>query len=303
MVIKATKAPSMAGIFPPIPTPFDEAGELDLKALAGNLAQWNRYPLAGYVVLGTNGEFPFLSDHEKLIFLEAARKGIPAGRHFLAGTGCESAHGTIALTRQAAILGADVAIVITPSYYKAKMDATGLADYYFKVADAAPIPVSVYNMPGNTNVDMSAELIIKLSQHPNIVAVKDSGGNLAKLGEVVRYCRPDFQVLAGSAGFLYPALSLGAVGGVLALANIAPQQCCDIQSLFVAGKLAEALQLHLRMIVPNGAVTGKFGVPGLKAAMDMLGYYGGPPRSPLLPLPESQKPVLRGILVEAGILA
>lgn len=299
----ATKTPSMAGIFPPIPTPFDASGELELMALAENLAKWNRYPLAGYVVLGTNGEFPFLSDQEKLTFLEAARKSIPAGKLFLAGTGCESAHATIALTRQVAALGADVAIVITPSYYKSKMDAAGLTDYYFKVADASPIPVSIYNMPGNTNVDMSAELIVKLSQHPNIVGVKDSGGNLAKLGEIVRYCRPGFQVLAGSAGFLYPALCLGAVGGVLALANIAPQQCCDIQTLFGEGKLAEALDLHLRMIVPNGAVTGKFGVPGLKAAMDMLGYYGGPPRSPLLPLPESQKPVLRGILVDAGILA
>jgi 4-hydroxy-2-oxoglutarate aldolase len=299
----ATKALSMAGIFPPIPTPFDESGELDLAALAGNLAKWNRYPLAGYVVLGTNGEFPFLSDQEKVIFFEAARKGIPADKLFLAGTGCESAHATIALTRQAAALGADAAIVITPSYYKSKMDAAGLTDYYFKVADASPIPVSMYNMPGNTNVDMSAELIVKLSQHANIVAVKDSGGNLAKLGEIVRYCRPGFQALAGSAGFLYPALCLGAVGGVLALANIAPQQCCDIQTLFDEGKRIEALDLHLRMIVPNGAVTGRFGVPGLKAAMDMLGYCGGPPRSPLLPLSESQKPALRGILVEAGILA
>jgi 4-hydroxy-2-oxoglutarate aldolase len=299
----AAKSLSMDGIFPPVPTPFDAAGELDLAALAANLAKWNQYPLAGYVVLGTNGEFPFLSDREKLTLLEAARNSIPAGKLFLAGTGCESAHATIALTRQVAALGADAAIVITPSYYKSKMDAAGLTDYFFKVADASPIPVSMYNMPGNTNVDMPGELIVKLSQHPNIVALKDSGGNLAKMGEILRNCRPGFQVLAGSAGFLYPALCLGAVGGVLALANIAPQQCCDIQALWKKGKLAEALDLHLRMIVPNGAVTGKFGVPGLKAAMDMLGFYGGPPRSPLLPMPESQKPVLREILVSAGILS
>jgi 4-hydroxy-2-oxoglutarate aldolase len=298
----AVKALSMAGIFPPIPTPFDANGELDLQALAFNLQKWNQYPLAGYVVLGTNGEFPYLSETEKLTFLEAARKHIPAGKLFMAGTGCESTHTTIALTKKVAALGADVALLITPSYYKSKMDAAGLTDYYLKVAEASPIPVSIYNMPANTNVDMPADLIVKLSQHPNVVGVKDSGGNLAKLGEIVRYARAGFQVLAGSAGFLYPALCLGAVGGVLALANIAPQQCCDIQSLYSQGKHAEARDLQLRMIVPNTAVTGKFGVPGLKAAMDMLGYRGGAPRSPLLPLPDGQKEVLRGILKDAGIL-
>jgi 4-hydroxy-2-oxoglutarate aldolase len=157
-------------------------------------------------------------------------------------------------------------------------------------------------MPANTGVDMAADLVVKLSQHPNIAGVKDSGGNLAKLGEIIRYARPGFQVLAGSAGFLYPALCLGAVGGVLALANIAPQQCCDIVSLYKYGKHDDARDLQLRMIVPNSAVTARFGVPGLKAAMDMVGFYGGSPRSPLLPLNEAQKETLRKILAEAGIL-
>jgi 4-hydroxy-2-oxoglutarate aldolase len=294
---------SMAGIFPPIPTPFDAAGELDLKALARNLDRWNRYPLSGYVVLGSNGEFPYLSEAEKLTYFEAARKHIPPGKLFMAGTACESTHNTIALTKQAAALGADVAILITPSYYKSRMDAAGLSHYYESVADASPIPVSMYNMPLNTNVDMAADLIIRLAQHPNIVGLKDSGGNLAKLGEVIRCARPGFQVLAGSAGFLYPALCVGAVGGVLALANIAPQQCCDIVSLFRYGKHEDARELQLRMIAPNTAVTARFGVPGLKAALDMLGYYGGSPRSPMLPLPEAQKETLRNILVEAGILS
>jgi 4-hydroxy-2-oxoglutarate aldolase len=292
----------MAGIFPPIPTPFDAAGELDLKALARNFERWNRYPLAGYVVLGSNGEFPYLSEAEKLTYFEAARKHIPQGKLFMAGTACESTHSTIALTREAASLGADVAILITPSYYKSRMDAAGLSHYFQSVADASPIPVSMYNMPANTNVDMAADLIVKLSQHPNIVGLKDSGGNLAKLGEVVRGARPGFQVLAGSAGFLYPALCVGAVGGVLALANIAPQQCCDIVSYFNHGKHEDARELQLRMIAPNTAVTARFGVPGLKAALDMLGYYGGNPRSPMLPLPDGQKETLRSILVEAGIL-
>lgn len=296
------KAISMAGIYPPIPTPFDASGEMDLKAFARNFERWNRFPLSGYVVLGSNGEFPYLSEPEKLTLFEAARKLIPSDKLFMAGTACESAHSTIALTKKAAALGADVAILITPSYYKSRMDAAGLSHYYQSVADASPIPVSMYNMPANTGVDMAADVIIKLSQHPNIVGLKDSGGNLAKIGEVVRYARPGFQVLAGSAGFLYPALCMGAVGGVLALANIAPQQCCDIVSLFKHGKHEDARELQQRMIPPNTAVTARFGVPGLKAALDMLGFYGGPPRSPMLPLPDAQKESLRNIMVEAGIL-
>lgn len=272
-----------------------------MNALAANLEQWNRYPLAGTVVLGTNGEFPFLSEAEKLACFESARKHIPPGKLFLAGTGCESTRNAIALTKQAAALGADVAMLISPSTYKSKMDAAGLSHYYLSVADASPIPVSIYNMPANTGVDMPADLIITLSQHPNIAALKDSGGNLAKLGEIVRSTRPGFQVLAGSAGCLSPAVCVGAVGGVLALANIAPQACCDIVALAKCGKHEDARELHLRMIAPNTAVTARFGVPGLKAAMDLLGYYGGPPRSPLLPLSDAQQETLRAILGEAGL--
>jgi len=293
---------SMAGIFPPVPTPFDAAGGIDLKALTRNMDFWNRFPLAGYVVLGSNGEFPYLSESEKLAFFEAVRKHIPPGKLFMAGTACESTHNTIALTRAAASLGADVAILITPSYYKSRMDAEGLAHYFLSVADASPIPVSMYNMPLNTGVDMAPDLIIRLSHHPNIIGVKDSSGNLAKMGEVIRSARPGFQFLAGSAGFLYPALCMGAAGGVLALANIAPRQCCDIMDLFGEGRHDDARELQLRMIPPNTAVTARFGVPGLKAALDMLGHYGGSPRSPMLPLPDAQKEILRNILKEAGIL-
>ena len=297
-----TKRVNMAGIFPPIPTPFDSEGELNLKRLAQNMAKWNTYPLAGYVVLGTNGEMPYLSEPEKLSLFEAARKHIPAEKLFVAGCGCESAHSTIALVKKAAALGAEVALLINPCYYKSRMDEGGLTDYYVRVADASPIPVSIYNMPANTMVDMSAELIIRLSEHPNIAGVKDSGGNLAKLGQILKAARPGFQVLAGSAGFLYPALCLGAIGGVLALANIAPKQCCEILECVKRGRHEEARALQLRLIAANTAVTSQFGVPGLKASMDMIGMYGGSPRSPMLPLPEKQKAILKKILEAAEIL-
>lgn len=293
---------SMAGIFPPIPTPFDAAEELDLKALAGNIEKWNKTPINGYVVLGSNGEMTYLSEAEKVAVYETARKHIPSSKLMMAGCGCESTHSSIQLTKKAAAIGADVALFISPCYYKSKMDNAALADYYTRLADASPIPVSVYNFPANTGIDMTAELVIKLSQHPNIAAVKESGGNVVKMGEIIKNVRPDFQVLAGSAGFLYPAVVLGAVGGVLALANIAPQQCCDILTFAKAGKHEEARQLQLRMIAPNTAVTAGFGVAGLKAAMDMLGMVGGKPRSPMQPLNDEQKTKLKGILQTAGIL-
>ena len=297
-----TKTVNMAGILPPIPTPFDADGELNLKALAQNMAKWNSTPLAGYVVLGTNGEMHYLSEAEKLTYLEAVRKHIPANKLFVAGCGCESAHSTIAFVKKVAALGADVALLVNPCYYKSRMDNAGLTDYYTRVADASPIPLSIYNIPANTMVDMPADLIIKLSQHPNIAGVKDSGGNLAKMGQIIKAARSGFQVLAGSAGFLYPALCLGAVGGVLALANIAPRQCCDLLDFAKQGKHAEAKALQLRVIAANTFVTSQFGVPGLKAAMDMIGMYGGNPRSPMLPLPEEQKTALRKILQDAGII-
>jgi 4-hydroxy-2-oxoglutarate aldolase len=296
------KTVNMAGILPPIPTPFDSAGELNLQALTENMARWNTYPLTGYVVLGTNGEMHYLSEAEKLTYFEAVRKHIPPEKVFVAGCGCESTHSTIALVKKVAALGADVALLITPCYYKSRMNNAGLADYYTRVADASPIAVSIYNMPANTMVDMPADLIIRLSNHPNIAGVKDSGGNLAKLGQIVKSARPGFQVLAGSAGFLYPALCLGAIGGVLALANIAPKQCCDVLDYTKRGKHEEAKTLQLQLIAANTAVTSQFGIPGLKAAMDMIGMYGGNPRSPMLPLPEDQRAVLRKILHDAGII-
>jgi len=295
-------AVSLSGVFPPIPTPFDARGEVDTQALAENLTRWNRYDLAGYVVLGSNGEAVYLTEEEKLRVLETARPAIPAGKLMIAGTGCESTRGTIAFTRQAALAGADAALVVTPHYFGSKMTPDSLVRHYQAVAGASPIPVVLYNVPKFTHVDMDAAAIARAARHPNVVGIKDSGGNLAKLADVVRLAGPDFQVLAGSAGFFFAGLALGAVGGVLALANVAPQQCIDIYRLFKAGQWEEAAELQRRMVPVNAAVTARFGVAGLKAALDMLGYYGGPVRSPLLDLAESERQVLQGILAEGGLL-
>jgi 4-hydroxy-2-oxoglutarate aldolase len=220
----------------------------------------------------------------------------------IAGTGCESTRETIALTRQAAQVGADAALVLTPHYYGSKMTPDCLVRHYQAVADASPIPILLYNVPGFTHVDVDAATIARAAHHPNVAGIKDSGGNLAKLADVVRLTGPDFQVLAGSAGFFLAGLAVGAVGGVLALANVAPQECIGIYRLFKAGQWDEAAELQRRMVPVNAAVTARFGVAGLKAAMDMLGYYGGPVRSPLLDLTGAERQALHGVLVDGGLV-
>ncbi len=234
--------------------------------------------------------------------LETARQAIPAHKVLVAGTGCESTRQTIALTRQAARLGADVALLLTPHYFDSKMTSDSLVHHFLAVAEASPIPVLLYNVPKFTHVDMDAATVARAARHPNIVGLKDSSGNITKLADIVRQTPPDFQVLAGSAGFFFAALTLGAVGGVLALANIAPQQCVDIYRLYQAGRWDEAAELQRRMIPVNAAVTARFGIAGLKSALDMLGYYGGPVRAPLLNLSADEREALRDILVQGELL-
>jgi 4-hydroxy-2-oxoglutarate aldolase len=293
---------SLRGVFPPIPTPFDAAGEVAYQALSENLVRWNEHDLAGYVVLGSNGEGVLLSDEEKLRVLETCRKAIAPGKLMIAGTGCESTRQTIALTRKAADVGADAALVVTPHYYKGKMTADALVAHFNAVADASPVPIILYNVPSNTGVDMDAATIARLAQHPNIIGVKDTAGNITKLGDTVRLTDRSFQVLAGSAGFFLPGLVVGAVGGVLALANIAPEQALDIYRLAQRGTWDEAAELQRRMLPVNAAVTARFGIAGLKTALDMLGYYGGPVRLPLLDLADGERQALQAVLVAGGIL-
>lgn len=293
---------SLAGVFPPIPTPFTADGELALDQLRSNLAFWNQTDIAGYVVLGSNGEFPFLSDVEKLAVLETAGQHIAPGKVFIAGTGCESARNTIALTRRAAELGAHAAMVVTPNYYKPKMDAAAFTAFYQAVADASPIPIAIYTMPPYTGIDITVDAVARLSQHPNIIGMKDSGGAMAKYADMLRQVRPGFQLLAGSASFLYAAVCLGATGGVCALANVAPAQTVELYRLAVAGKLAEARALQFRLMAPNAAVTTGFGIAGLKYACELTGLYGGPVRLPLLPVGEKERERIRAIMAEAGIL-
>jgi 4-hydroxy-2-oxoglutarate aldolase len=300
--VNKTSRLSLAGMFPPLPTPFRPDGAVDLDALRTLLRTLNEEPIAGYLVGGSNGEFTSLSREERLEVVSAAREVIPKDRILMAGSGAESTRETVAITREMAARGADTVLVVTPSYFKSRMTAAALETHFRRVADASPVPVILYNVPSNTGVDMAAAPIIKLAQHPNIIGLKDSSGDLQKMAFVIRETGPNFQVLAGSTGYLLAAMVIGAVGGVGALANIAARALDRLMACARSGAIEEARAIQLRLVEVNLAVTARFGVAGLKAAIEMCGRPAGVVREPLLPLEPEEQAALRAILARAELL-
>jgi 4-hydroxy-2-oxoglutarate aldolase len=289
------------GIFPPITTPFSE-GKVAYDKLASNVEKWDRTGLKGFVVLGSNGEYVYLSEEEKRAVVDTVIQAAAHEMLIIVGTGCESFTETLRLTEDCAGLGARAALVVTPHYYSGRMNEAALAKYYSELADRSPIPILLYNVPKFTHMNMAADFVARLSKHPHIIGIKDSSGNVIQLGEMLNAVARDFNVLVGTAGVLFAGLTIGCVGGVCALANVAPEACVKIFDLLEAGDLEAARQLQLKMIPVNQAVTAVYGVPGLKTAMDMLGYFGGAPRLPLLPSSEQEKIEIRNVLKKADLL-
>jgi 4-hydroxy-2-oxoglutarate aldolase len=285
------------GIYPPLPTFFDEQEELDLDTYQRHIARLAENGITGYVVMGSNGEAVHLSSDERGEVIEAARQAGGPNATIIAGCGEQSTRATMRNCEQAARSGADVVLVLPPFYYKGRMDSKALLAHYQFLADRSPLPLVIYNMPANTaGLDLDAATICALAEHPNIIGVKDSAGNMAKLGQIVARSPEHFRVFAGSAGYLLPALVIGAVGAVAALANVFPREVCRVQELFIAGELEEARQLQARLTPANTAVTTTYSVPGLKAALELTAGYGGRPRSPLHPLTEQERIQLAKIL-------
>ncbi len=295
------KTLSLKGCFPPIPTPFDSRGRVDHQRLAENLEKWQKTPLKGFVVLGSNGEAVLLKEREKLEVWKTSYAAIGKDRLFIAGTGCEATHQTIELTEKAAAIGAHAAMVVTPHYYKSSMDHKNLVAHFCAVADRSPIPIILYNVPGFTGIDLTAETIIELSEHPNIIGLKESSGNIVKISQVVARGEKSFQVLAGSGSFLGPSLVMGAVGGVMALAAVAPYELQEMIEAYNSVRMDLLRDIQHRLIAVNQAVTARFGIAGLKAALDCLGMYGGPVRSPLAALADEKLAELKTILKEAKL--
>jgi len=290
------------GIYTPIITPFDADEQINYDYAAQNLEKWGKTDLDGIVVLGSNGEFAYLSIEEKLELVKFTKNNFNPNKKMIVGTGCESTKETIELSKKVAALGADAVLLLPPNYYKGSMKEDILYRHFCDVADDVPVPVMLYNMPANTGINLSSTLIAKLSKHPNIVGIKDTSGNIVQLSEIVRDTDDDFAVFAGNAGYLLPALTVGARGATLATANILPEDCCKLVSLFSSGKMEEAKQLQLKMLEINYTVTGRFGIPALKAALNMLGYCGGEPRRPLRPLSEENKNIVEDVLRRYGAL-
>jgi 4-hydroxy-2-oxoglutarate aldolase len=268
------------GIMPPITTPFI-GGEVAYDQLKENFRKWNRTGLSGYLVLGSNGEAVYLSEAEKIKVIEISREAIPKEKIMLVGTGMEATSETIRFTNQAAGLGADLALVVTPCYFKGSMTPPVLYDHFLAVAEASRIPILVYNVPQFTGVNMDPSLVANLSRHPNIIGVKDSSGNIDQLSQIIHQSEKGFGVFVGAAPVLFPALCVGAIGGILAVANLLPELCTRIVGLYAAGQTDKARSLQNRITPLAKAVTVTYGISGLKAAMDMAGYFGGEPRRPL----------------------
>jgi 4-hydroxy-2-oxoglutarate aldolase len=274
----------LQGIYPPITTPFTYDGELYKPKVEHNIVKLNRTTLSGYVVCGSTGESVMLTAEEKLQMFEWVAEYAAPEKTLLCGTGVESVRETVWLTNKAADMGYKAAMVRTPHYYKNLLNRTDAQVLYFQsVADQSKIPLMIYNWPQATGLDISTEAVVRLSEHPNVIAIKESSGNLEKVMQMIREVKPGFQVLVGSAPTLWPSLTVGAVGAVLAFANAAPYSTITIWEAFRTRETEAAQDWQNRITRAAQLVTTKYGVSGLKYAMDLNGYYGGPPRLPLTP--------------------
>jgi 4-hydroxy-2-oxoglutarate aldolase len=283
----------LQGIFPPVTTPFDYAGNLYAAKVQHNVEQWNRTTLAGYVVCGSAGESVMLSAGEKVELWEMVARNAAPDKLLIASAGAESVRETVCMANRAAELGYRAALVLTPHYYRNLLDrADAQMLYYSAVADQTRIPVIIYNLPQNTGVDVAAEVVARLSVHPNIIAVKESSGNLEKIMRMLREVQPGFQVLAGSTPTLWQSLLMGATGAILPFANAAPYAAIALWEAYRMREEEAGLDWQNRIAHADELVTAKYGVPGLKYAMDLNGYYGGPPRLPLsVPTPDAKREI------------
>ncbi|MFA9453662.1 MAG: dihydrodipicolinate synthase family protein [Candidatus Aminicenantaceae bacterium] len=289
------------GIFTALTTPYDQ-DEIAPERLRENIEKYNQWGLAGYVVGGSTGENVLLTDDECLKLVEIAREASAPGRKLIAGTARASVRQTISFTNQAADLGADAALIVLPHYYKGLMSPDALRAYFLSVADKAKIPIIIYSIPQNTGVTPSPGLIIELSQHSNILGIKDSSGNLTLLQEAYPCMAPGSMFLLGAGSILLPGLHLGASGGILTLGAVAPELCVRLYELFQAEDWDKGWHLQMDLVPLNQAITKYHGVPGAKHALDLRGYYGGPCRLPLLPLDDQAKQKIQTILEKLQLI-
>jgi 4-hydroxy-2-oxoglutarate aldolase len=272
---------NLQGLLLPITTPFNAAQEIDADGLIKNLGRWNNSGVSGYVVLGSTGERVHLDEREVRQVIERARDAVPKALAFIVGAGQESTRGTIAEIKRAAQAGAEAVLVITPHYYRAAITQEALVNHYTEVADASPVPIILYSMPDLTGITIEPETAARLSQHENIIGMKDSASDVATFAEAVRSVAKDFAMMIGNGTVFCEALQAGAGGGILAVGCVVPELCLEICRAVHAGETDRAATLQEKLAPLARAVTKTFGIGGLKAAMEMAGYVGGSVRAPL----------------------
>lgn len=287
---------NLRGIFPPLTTPFAADGSVALARLRENITRYNAMSIGGYVCNGSTSESVLLRWEEVYQVWETAKEAAAPGRTLIAGTGAESTAETIEHTHRAADLGFDAALVRTPSFYKPAISVDLLAAHYLRVADAAAIPVLIYSVPLFTHVTVDASLIVRIAAHPNIIGMKDSSGDLEGSVRIMAAAPKSFSLLVGSAAMMYDTLQRGAVGAVLAVSNIFPEMCNDVYKAAQAGDSARAQSLQQRLIAPSRMFGAQYGIPGIKYALDRRGFYGGPPRPPLLPVDDQARREIEAVL-------
>jgi 4-hydroxy-2-oxoglutarate aldolase len=279
-----TPTPKLEGVIAAIPTPFNDNEDLDLDALRSNLARWNETELYGYTVLGTTGEFVALSLEEKTRLLAVARTEIPREKVLVAGTGTESSRETLELIKWAGSEGYDFALVITPSYNRWSFVKDSLVAYYTMIAEESEIPVLVYHIPACTGLTLAPDTVARIAEHPNIAGIKDSSGDVFAIQETRRVCPPEFAVLTGSAKVLFASLMSGASGAILADACCVPGLTVETYHAVREGRLDDARALQDRIVPLSNVLIGRYGIPGVKGLLSAMGYSGGHPRRPLLPI-------------------
>ena len=293
---------NLSGVFPPVATPFKDE-QVALEQLAENIIKYNTTDLKGYMILGSNGEFRSVTDDEALKIADVVARNKKPDKILIAGAARESTYATIKFTEKLSDLGVDYVAILAPHYFVGKMTDETLIRHYTSVADQSKIPITVYNAPKfSAGLLISPQVIAALADHPNIVGLKDtSKEDIAQYVNAVPK-NAEFAVLAGTINKFYEGLLKGAVGGVLSLADYLPQKCCELQQAFLAGDQAKASQMDEYLRALSSRAAGKYGVAGLKAAMDLLGYYGGPPRLPLVSIADSDKGQLEAVLKNEGLL-
>jgi 4-hydroxy-2-oxoglutarate aldolase len=279
----------LAGIYPALVTPFAADGSVSIADLRHNISRYNHTGLRGFVVNGSTGESMLLRREETDAVLLAVRESTASSKHLIAGTGAESTAETIERTKRAAEIGYQWALVKTPHYYKPAYKPEVFVEHYRRVADASPIPVLLYSVPQFTGVALEAKEVAILSEHPNIVGIKESSGNIVRVAEMVATTPESFNVLTGSASSLLPALTIGVRGGILALASTLPEQCVALYDLVRGGKMEQARRLQQTLLLASNLIVAEAGIAGVKFAMDQRGYRGGLTRRPLLPLADAVK--------------